>query len=198
MTAELLACPFCGGEAARHWGEHSFNDAIIRCTECYAEGAIFDVDDCGEDESGRNEADAIAAWNRRAIPAAPSDVAAIYVPMPLNADGDGPADRAETVRVEHQIWDAQTNTTLFTASDEAVAQHIVALWNGDAAALIESLSHDREVMREALERIVREDIHREGFDIDSDKPIVGDVSRAWIGPLGRRARAALASLKGGA
>lgn len=53
----------------------------------------------------------------------------LYVPMPLNADGDGPADPDETVRVEHQLWDADTNTTVFTARDEALALQLMAAWN---------------------------------------------------------------------
>lgn len=53
----------------------------------------------------------------------------IYVPMPLTADGDGPADPADTARIEHQIWDAETNGTLCTAKDEAVARWIVGLIN---------------------------------------------------------------------
>lgn len=65
---ELAACPFCGGPCAVHHGEHSFFDAKVRCTGCNAEGPMFDVDDGNADESGRNEAKAIAAWNRRAVP----------------------------------------------------------------------------------------------------------------------------------
>jgi len=166
MTGTLADCPFCGAPAVS--AKAHDESVFVGCSRL-----------CGILLRGfKTPAAAISAWNRRAIPAAPSDVAAIYVPMPLNADGDGPADRAETVRVEHQIWDAQTNTTLFTAADEAVAQHIVALWNGDAAALIKSLSLDREVMREALERI-------------AEKTYVRGAQRTI-------ARAALASLKGGA
>ena len=66
-------CPFCGGEAKRHWGEHSFNDAKVRCEQCHAEGPMFDVDDGAEDESGRNEIAAIAAWNTRASPSASAE-----------------------------------------------------------------------------------------------------------------------------
>ena len=54
---------------------------------------------------------------------------AIYVPMPLNSSGDGPADPNETVRVEHQVWDAETNLTMFTAQDETTALAVVKAWN---------------------------------------------------------------------
>ena len=79
-------------------------------------------------------------------------VAAMYVPMPLNAAGDGPADPAETVRVEHQVWDAETCGTLCTAADEAVARHIVSLWNG-AAAPVPDLA-----IREAVARVIDPDV----------------------------------------
>jgi hypothetical protein len=59
---------------------------------------------------------------------------AIYVPMPLNALGDGPADPDETVRVEHQVWDAETNETMFTARDETTARAMIAAWNRRAPA----------------------------------------------------------------
>jgi len=65
MTEKLLPCPFCGGEASVHRCEHAFYDAKIRCAGCQAEGPIFDVDDGEANEAGRNEAEAIAAWNRR-------------------------------------------------------------------------------------------------------------------------------------
>ena len=69
MSAELAPCPFCGGKAAVHRCEHAFHDAKVRCAECCAEGPIFDVDDGKANEAGRNEAEAIAAWNRRTPPA---------------------------------------------------------------------------------------------------------------------------------
>jgi hypothetical protein len=49
--------------------------------------------------------------------------------MPLNSSGDGPADPNETVRVEHQVWDAETNLTMFTAQDETTALAVVEAWN---------------------------------------------------------------------
>ena len=56
-------------------------------------------------------------------------VVAMYVPMPLDADGNGPAGPDDIVRVEHQVWDAETCGTLCTAPDEGVARWIVSLIN---------------------------------------------------------------------
>ena len=53
----------------------------------------------------------------------------MYVPMPLNANGDGPADSVDTVSVAHEVWDTETNVTICTAKDEATANLIVGAWN---------------------------------------------------------------------
>jgi Lar family restriction alleviation protein len=206
MTAELLACPFCGGEAARHWGEHSFNDAIIRCTECYAEGAIFDVDDCGEDESGRNEADAIAAWNRRAIPAAPSDVAGKPI-TPLMPDHE----RALWMQIDLLFQKHGLAHPPYQLRDKLVTHLSWAHYGHEAAALIESLTHDREVMRDCLLGIALSDRYRRYPKQHEDGGIRGQSGlravRALTGKHGsylsddevvqldKEARAALASLK---
>ena len=50
----LLPCPFCGGEAASHTREPSYEGADAGCQHC-------DLWMMGD-----NEAEAIAAWNRRA------------------------------------------------------------------------------------------------------------------------------------
>jgi hypothetical protein len=68
----------------------------------------------------------------------------------------------------------------------------------DAKALIESLAHDREVMREALEPFGAE---KWGDLLPDDVPIFPAQAHAPTGIAAgdfRRARAALASLKGGA
>ena len=55
-AAALLPCPFCGGDAL-----HIFASAgLIACRGCGAETSTL-----------RTRIDAIAAWNRRAIPIAP-------------------------------------------------------------------------------------------------------------------------------
>jgi len=80
-------------------------------------------------------------------PPAALDVVAMYVLMPINADGDGPSDKAETVRVEHQVWDAETNVTLCVAADEVIALHIVARLNAAAppAPVVDREAVAREV-----------------------------------------------------
>ena len=62
MTDELKPCPFCGGPAEVRKGTCARRDAW---TACCAE--TVDVDCCGSaDPTYFTEADAIAAWNRRA------------------------------------------------------------------------------------------------------------------------------------
>jgi hypothetical protein len=56
-------------------GENAFIDAVARCTECHAEGAIFDDEDAHSIE--KNRADATGAWNRRALS------------VPVNGQGSG-------------------------------------------------------------------------------------------------------------
>ena len=52
-----------------------------------------------------------------------------YVPMPLNAEGNGPeTDPDKVVRVQHEVWDAQFNTVCL-ATDEDAARLIVAALN---------------------------------------------------------------------
>lgn len=53
------------------------------------------------------------------------ELLAIYVPMPVDKNGNGPADRPRTARTEHQVWDAATNETICTARDETAARRIV-------------------------------------------------------------------------
>jgi Lar family restriction alleviation protein len=67
--ADLLPCPFCGGTPAlQSWTPDDGDDHAhwIECQSCKIEQmALFDT-----------PAEAIAAWNRRAAPEAPSDAAA--------------------------------------------------------------------------------------------------------------------------
>lgn len=51
----------------------------------------------------------------------------MYVPMPLDLNGNGPADERNQVRIEHQVWDAVTWETLCVAKDEKTARYIVEL-----------------------------------------------------------------------
>lgn len=64
-AGDLEPCPFCGHTAELTVGEHSFDDAKVRCTNCFAEGPLFD--DGGEDDGAkkRNVDAAIMHWNIR-------------------------------------------------------------------------------------------------------------------------------------
>lgn len=44
-----------------------------------------------------------------------------YMPMPINKDGNGPAEAGDTVSVLHEVWDAHCNTVCLCSS-EAVAR----------------------------------------------------------------------------
>lgn len=138
-SVDLLPCPFCGSSDL--WTDFSHHDGSIDCRNC---GASLPI----PTKSPETQA---AAWNTRPeiiqapasppLPANPPATAAgvgeavvLYVPMPVTKDGCGPADESDTDRVEHQIWDAETNGTLATATDEAVARHIVSLWNTTTAS----------------------------------------------------------------
>ncbi len=56
---ELMACPFCGGEAEWQW--HSGEALWLACLGC---GAIGPQD---EDTTCDRSSETIAAWNRRTI-----------------------------------------------------------------------------------------------------------------------------------
>jgi Lar family restriction alleviation protein len=53
MSPKLERCPFCGWPAASNFAQVGV--AWVTCTDCGAEGPVEDT-----------EAEAIAAWNRRA------------------------------------------------------------------------------------------------------------------------------------
>ena len=56
---DLLPCPFCGGEAIRvDVGLSEFVDGEVTCEDCGGNVGNYPT-----------KADAIAAWNRRALPA---------------------------------------------------------------------------------------------------------------------------------
>ena len=67
--SELLPCPFCGGTPVR---DGRSDDVRVRCEGgCKAVGQTFYFDSEDDDAIEKAEADAIAAWNRRA-PAQPA------------------------------------------------------------------------------------------------------------------------------
>lgn len=65
MTQELLPCPFCGGEPET---SGSMSRTYVYCEACGASGSsIFHGGPTNDrDILNRCEAEAIAAWNRRA------------------------------------------------------------------------------------------------------------------------------------
>ncbi|QAZ46797.1 Lar family restriction alleviation protein [Mesorhizobium sp. Pch-S] len=66
VNVALAPCPFCGGTKL-----HTHNH-FVHCDECFADGPEFDHRDGADCRT-----QAIAAWNRRAAPALPQDVAAL-------------------------------------------------------------------------------------------------------------------------
>lgn len=63
LAQKLKPCPFCGGDAKPFTGQHDFDDVIIRCETCEAEGPLFD-EEC-EDAARINAGAAILHWNTR-------------------------------------------------------------------------------------------------------------------------------------
>lgn len=55
-----------------------------------------------------------------------------YMPMPVNANGDGPADPDEAVKVLHEVWD-QLMLIVCRCENEAIARHIAKALNDSAA-----------------------------------------------------------------
>lgn len=46
------------------------------------------------------------------------DLPTYYVPMPITAGGDGPAEPHETVATLHQVWDANSHEVCTCRSEE--------------------------------------------------------------------------------
>lgn len=65
-AAELLPCPFCGGEARLHIGMVSFDDAEIHCEACCASGPNHDEAPFRDEAQAHNTASAVEEWNTRA------------------------------------------------------------------------------------------------------------------------------------
>lgn len=51
-----------------------------------------------------------------------------YMPMPIRADGNGPATGGEVARVVHEVWD-DACLTVCTCNDEETARHIAEALN---------------------------------------------------------------------
>lgn len=125
MTADLLPCPFCGGEAEtvtgpipRKWG--------VRCINC----------DVWRDDRCESEGDAITAWNTRA--ALPARWVPDYTLAPhLQKIVDG----AKAV----PQWDTQADRLAPTLS--------AALALPEVAALVEAAKEAREELLNAADEI---------------------------------------------
>jgi len=136
------------------------------------------------------------------IPAAPSDVAGVKLFPP---ETTGVQSRIIIVHQLRASADIQDNEITRTMGRKATTDRASLM--REAAALIESLSHDREVMREALEPFAKagKAIDANGFGValfPSDRTAFeatwsegGQQSRLTWGDF---RRATLASLKGGA
>jgi hypothetical protein len=62
------------------------------------------------------------------------DLPVYYMPMPINADGNGPADASDTVRVLHQVWDANY-TVACEAPTEESARSLAAYINANTVTI---------------------------------------------------------------
>lgn len=60
------------------------------------------------------------------------DLPVYYMPMPINAEGNGPADACELARVIHQVWDANC-ATICEAPTETLARLVADSINGHFA-----------------------------------------------------------------
>jgi Lar family restriction alleviation protein len=108
---DLLPCPFCGGEAKAQHLHDSFGNSVLTIANIGCNNG------CVHQSGFREKAVAIAAWNRRALPAAPAeDVRAV-------ADGvermqvfrAGKAmGREEALKEAAEAWEAfkTANTTV--------------------------------------------------------------------------------------
>jgi len=74
---ELKPCPFCGGEAETLTAESMYGGYLfsIMCNDCCSRGDIYDT-----------EAEAIEAWNTRAVETC--SVVASYSPSDMNEDDE--------------------------------------------------------------------------------------------------------------
>lgn len=68
-----------------------------------------------------------------------------YMPMPVNTDGDGPADERETAHVLHEVWDGDC-LTICRCCDEEMARWVadqLNLHSVSSAYELAALWHDK-------------------------------------------------------
>ncbi len=78
---ELLLCPFCGFDPFRPILDEGTSRYLVMCDGCECEGPLVET-----------EADAIAAWNRRAVPSPKSEGWALAIEAAAKV-ADGYAER---------------------------------------------------------------------------------------------------------
>ncbi|UOK71665.1 Lar family restriction alleviation protein [Ancylobacter polymorphus] len=133
--ATLLPCPFCGGEPRQ------FN-----CVEPdgFVSGTFVRCDACGIDINDEYEADAIAAWNRRASPPAPAAepvayLRAFYGPRGIEVSvsvicpKDFPVVNDRTT--EYPLYTHPLDAAAIRAEARKAALEEAAAWHDDQAAL---------------------------------------------------------------
>ena len=78
-----------------------------------------------------------------------------YVPIPLDEEGQGPADDVDAVSVAHDVWDANC-VTVATCGNEEAARSVAALMNAGVEARIRSCLIDKSEAGEAEHDVVEE------------------------------------------
>lgn len=167
---DLAPCPFCGGDAEWCMGEHGDRSPwrYIACSVCEATGA--------PPEHRDNEAEAIAAWNRRAL-TEPVTGAGEPVAWKIGNDAEGwtycSVENEEGVRAIYRDNRAILFVPLYASP---------ALPTTDEAEVV-------LVPRSVLEAFVN---YEDWMDRYDDTVEVSSFKRHTFGDL-RRARAALAA-----
>lgn len=91
--AEMLACPFCGSDGRLRMPEYPIRadvaDAYVQCGNCDGMGPQVMIDNDVHDQSDWPdiEAEAIAAWNRRALEPQEAEPVAWQVMLPGGHEG---------------------------------------------------------------------------------------------------------------
>ena len=126
-TPELKRCPDCGRDKAI-----TVEDvAAGLCPKWWTIRDQMAVEDCK-----RHAARALSLSPSTKRPMTEIDFSPpfSYVPIPLDADGQGPADEADAVSTTHEVWDANC-FTVATCGSEETARKVAELLNRSAAAL---------------------------------------------------------------
>lgn len=103
----------------------------------------------------------------------------LYVPMPINADGNGPADADETVKVIHQVWDEE-NIALCSCDYKEIAQSIAASLNREEsdALVIRSLIAALHECEDYFDNRADADCDQDGFIPNKEMTLLSEVREA--------------------